>query len=84
MFHFFFDLTNCPAPPRPDYDLSGSGANLLKDVVVFGQKSGFLWAFNPDDGALEWSTAVGPGGIFGGVEWGTATDGNRIYVAHLE
>jgi polyvinyl alcohol dehydrogenase (cytochrome) len=81
LFHFFFDLTNCPAPPRPDYDLSGSGANLLKDVVVFGQKSGFLWAFDPEDGAMRWATSVGPGGIFGGIEWGTATDGKNIYVA---
>ena len=72
---------NCPAPPSPDYDLSGSGPNLLEDLVVFGQKSGLLWAFDPKDGTLRWSTAVGPGGIFGGIEWGTATDGKRIYVA---
>lgn len=73
--------TNCPAPPGPDYDLSGSGPNLLNNLVVFGQKSGFLWAFAPEDGTLRWSTAVGPGGIFGGIEWGTATDGKSIYVA---
>jgi polyvinyl alcohol dehydrogenase (cytochrome) len=73
--------TNCPAPPGPDYDLSGSGPNLLNNLVVFGQKSGFLWAFDPEDGTLRWSTAVGPGGIFGGIEWGTATDGKKIYVA---
>jgi polyvinyl alcohol dehydrogenase (cytochrome) len=73
--------TNCPAPPGPDYDLGGSGPNLLSDLVVFGQKSGFLWAFDPDDGTLRWSTAVGPGGLFGGMEWGTATDGKRIYAA---
>ena len=40
-----------------------------------------MWAFDPEDGTLRWSTAVGPGGIFGGIEWGTATDGKRIYVA---
>jgi polyvinyl alcohol dehydrogenase (cytochrome) len=73
--------TNCPTPPGPDYDLPGAGPNLLSNLVVFGQKSGFLWAFNPDNGALQWSTAGGPGGIFGGVEWGTATDGSRLYVA---
>jgi polyvinyl alcohol dehydrogenase (cytochrome) len=73
--------TNCPAPPGPDYDLSGSGPNLLPNLVVFGQKSGFLWAFDPDNGTLLWSTPVGPAGIFGGIEWGTATDGSRIYVA---
>lgn len=73
--------TNCPAPPGPDYDLGGSGPNLLPDLVVFGQKSGFLWAFDPDDGTVRWSTAVGPGGLFGGIEWGSATDGRRIYAA---
>jgi polyvinyl alcohol dehydrogenase (cytochrome) len=74
-------LANCPSPAGPDWDLGGSGPNLLKDLVVFGQKSGFLWAFNPEDGTLRWSTMVGPAGIFGGIEWGTATDGKRIYVA---
>ena len=73
--------TNCPAPPGPDYDLGGSGPNVLPNLVVFGQKSGILWAFDPDNGALRWSTTAGPGGIFGGIEWGTAADGNRIYVA---
>jgi polyvinyl alcohol dehydrogenase (cytochrome) len=73
--------TNCPDPAGPDWDLSGSGPNLLKNLVVFGQKSGFLWAFDPEDGKLRWSTMVGPAGIFGGIEWGTATDGKRIYVA---
>ena len=33
------------------------------------------------DGCIVWSAAVGPGGSLGGIEWGTATDGRRIYVA---
>jgi polyvinyl alcohol dehydrogenase (cytochrome) len=28
-----------------------------------------------------WSTAAGPGSMLGGIEWGPATDGKRIYVA---
>jgi polyvinyl alcohol dehydrogenase (cytochrome) len=47
--------------------------------VGFGQKSGIYWAFNPDNGNIVWSTQVGPGGTTGGIEWGTATDGKRIY-----
>ncbi len=47
----------------------------------FGQKSGIYWALNPDNGDVIWSTPVGPGATLGGIEWGTATDGNRIYVA---
>src|SRR6267142_492259 len=32
-------------------------------------------------GKIVWSTPVGPGGLAGGIQWGTATDGQRIYVA---
>jgi len=72
---------NCPVPTSPDFDLGGAGPNLLGNIVGFGQKSGIFWALNPDDGNIVWSTPVGPGASLGGIEWGTATDGKRIYVA---
>jgi polyvinyl alcohol dehydrogenase (cytochrome) len=72
---------NCPVPSSPDFDLGGSGPNLLGNIVGFGQKSGIYWALNPDNGNIVWSTPVGPGSSLGGIEWGTATDGKRIYVA---
>jgi polyvinyl alcohol dehydrogenase (cytochrome) len=31
-----------------------------------------------------WSAAPGPGSDLGGIEWGTATDGKRIYVAEAD
>jgi len=71
----------CPVPSSPDFDLGGSGPNLLPGLVGFGQKSGIYWALNPADGSILWSAVVGPGGVLGGIEWGTATDGQRIYVA---
>ena len=71
----------CPAPAGPDYDLGGSGPNLLPGIVGIGQKSGVYWALNPDNGDILWSTQVGPGGSTGGIQWGTATDGRRIYTA---
>ena len=80
---------NCPLPEGPDYDFGGSGPNLLsgvtangktRDILGVGEKSGMYWAFNPDDGSIIWSTPVGPGSTLGGIEWGTATDGKRIYV----
>jgi polyvinyl alcohol dehydrogenase (cytochrome) len=71
---------NCPSPAGPDYDF-GSGPNFLGNVVGFGQKSGIYWALNPADGNIVWATSVGPGGTLGGIEWGTATDGSRIYAA---
>jgi polyvinyl alcohol dehydrogenase (cytochrome) len=71
----------CPDPDGPDYDMGGSGPNLLGSIVGFGQKSGMYWALNPTTGAVVWSTLTGPGGPFGGIQWGTASDGTNIYVA---
>jgi polyvinyl alcohol dehydrogenase (cytochrome) len=71
----------CPSPAGPDYDFSGSGPNLLQGFVGFGQKSGTYWALDPSNGDVEWSTAVGPGSTIGGIEWGSASDGERIYAA---
>jgi polyvinyl alcohol dehydrogenase (cytochrome) len=75
--------SNCPTPKGPDFDLGGAGPNLLDHLVGFGQKSGVYWAFSPDDGHVLWNTFVGPAGTgtLGGIEWGTATDGTRIYTA---
>jgi polyvinyl alcohol dehydrogenase (cytochrome) len=83
-----FDPTNCPQPAGPDYDF-GQGPALFtvntasgkQDLLGAGQKSGQYWALNPDTGAVVWVTQVGPGGVTGGLEWGSATDGKRIYVA---
>jgi polyvinyl alcohol dehydrogenase (cytochrome) len=36
---------------------------------------------NADTGSLVWQTVVGPGSPNGGVMWGTATDGQRIYLS---
>jgi polyvinyl alcohol dehydrogenase (cytochrome) len=72
---------NCPVPSSPDFDLGGAGPNLLGNIVGLGQKSGIYWALDADNGHIVWSTPVGPGSSLGGIEWGTATDGKRIYVA---
>jgi len=73
--------TNCPSPAGPDFDFPGSGPNLVGNIVGIGQKSGIYWALNPNNGSVIWNTSVGPGGTTGGIQWGTATDGRRIYVA---
>ena len=72
---------SCPLPKSPDYDLGGSGPNLRGNEVGFGQKSGIYWDLRADTGDVIWSSVVGPGSTLGGMEWGTATDGNRIYAA---
>lgn len=74
--------TTCPSPHGPDYDLGGSGPNLVGESMVgFGQKSGMYWGLNRDNGNILWAALPGPGGTLGGIEWGSATDGRRIYVA---
>lgn len=75
---------NCPDPPGPDLDF-GMAPMLVtrpdgKEILVAGQKSGVVWALDPDDGgALLWSTRVGKGSALGGIHWGMASDGRYAY-----
>lgn len=79
---------NCPEGAGPDYDF-GQGPMLLRvklngkmtDVIGAGEKSGDFLLLDRDTGELKWLTHVGPGGLLGGLQWGSATDGKRIYVA---
>jgi polyvinyl alcohol dehydrogenase (cytochrome) len=72
----------------PDFDF-GAGPNLYSttiqgkktDVLGAGQKNGMYYALDPATGKVIWATQAGPGGVLGGVEWGTSTDGERIYAA---
>jgi polyvinyl alcohol dehydrogenase (cytochrome) len=74
---------NCPGP---DYDY-GSSVLLEKldngrEVLLVGQKSGVVYALDPDKkGEMMWQVRVGKGGINGGVQWGMASDGQRVYAA---
>ncbi len=41
-----------------------------------------MGGLDPDDrGRILWKTRVGNGGLLGGVQWGAATDGKRVYAA---
>jgi polyvinyl alcohol dehydrogenase (cytochrome) len=53
-----------------------------RQILVAGQKSGVVWGLDPADrGRVLWQTRVGVGGISGGVQWGMASDGARVYAA---
>jgi polyvinyl alcohol dehydrogenase (cytochrome) len=75
--------TNCPGP---DFDF---GSSVLieksengKDVLLAGQKSGVVFALDPDAmGKILWQVRVGKGGTNGGVQWGMASDGENVYAA---
>ena len=78
----------CPVPTGHDYDF-GSAPNLLSvtangtttQLVGAGQKSGTYWALNPRNGAVVWKTTPAPGGVRGGILFGSAVDASRVYVA---
>jgi len=49
------------------------------DILLAGQKSSTLYALDPDTGKLIWSRNFGPGSIAGGIHWGLAYDGTRVF-----
>ncbi len=76
---------NCPENGGPDHDFGSSPVIQTlangKQVILGGQKSGVMWAFDPDqDGKVLWQVKVGNGGALGGIEWGFAADGENVYV----
>jgi polyvinyl alcohol dehydrogenase (cytochrome) len=77
---------NCPPNNGPDHDF-GSSAVLVKiaggrELLYAGQKSGMVYAFDPDQGGkIVWQTRVGRGSTNGGVQWGMASDGQKLYAA---
>lgn len=85
--HGCFEPTraNCPEKIGPDYDIGASVVRLRgidgKERLFAGQKSGWVFALDPDaKGRLLWKTRVGRGGITGGVHFGMSTDGQRLFV----
>jgi polyvinyl alcohol dehydrogenase (cytochrome) len=72
--------------PGPDFDY---GASVIlekvdngRDVLLAGQKSGMVYALDPDHkGEILWQVRVGQGGTNGGVQWGMASDGHQLYAA---
>ena len=80
------DPSNCPDPEGPDFDFGQPPILVLRPdggrALVLGQKSGEAHGLDPDrEGAVLWRTRVGEGGVLGGSEWGSASDGVNLYVA---
>ena len=78
-------LDSCPPHSGPDSDI-GAGtmlATLGKDSqrLFVGLKNGTAVAIDPSDhGRIAWSQRVGRGSIQGGIQFGMAFDGHRLYV----
>ena len=89
---------NCPQNPGGDFDF---GASVImaelpdgRELLLAGQKSGDVYALNPDpagdEGEVVWHRRVSNAGIGpdlaqsttnGGVHWGMALSGERVLVA---
>ncbi|HEY8573614.1 PQQ-binding-like beta-propeller repeat protein [Phenylobacterium sp.] len=50
-----------------------------RELILGGQKSGDVWAVNAANGKLVWHRKYGEGTPLGGVHWGIATDGVRVF-----
>jgi polyvinyl alcohol dehydrogenase (cytochrome) len=78
--------TNCPEAKGPDFDF-GSSPMLVdlprgRRALIAGQKSGMVHAVDPDQqGEVLWQVRAGKGSVLGGVQWGSAVDGEKVYVA---
>ncbi len=73
----------CPGDLGPDYDFSASPAIAHlegHDLLIAPQKSGLVYAFDPDkQGEIVWQYRFGKGSGLGG-QWGVAIDGQRFFV----
>jgi polyvinyl alcohol dehydrogenase (cytochrome) len=81
-------MVNCPKPLGHDYDFGASPILLTlpggADILVAGQKSGIVYGLDPASGRVLWKTKLGEGGSLGGVEFGMASDGRRLFVGNAD
>jgi polyvinyl alcohol dehydrogenase (cytochrome) len=78
----------CPQPEGPDFDFAAApvlaSASDGRDFVIAGQKSGFVYAIDPDTGKLVWKNKVGRGGTTGGIEFGLAAQKDIVFVGVVD
>ncbi|MCZ6830647.1 MAG: PQQ-binding-like beta-propeller repeat protein, partial [Gammaproteobacteria bacterium] len=76
---------SCPRENGPDFDFGGAitltRTPAGKEMVLAGQKSGVVFALDPDNkGRLLWRQRLSQGTTNGGIHWGMASDGERLFV----
>ena len=81
---FIGEAANCPEEDGPDLDIGASTvlwSGGERDYLLVGQKSGDVYALDPDkDGAVVWHNKVGRGGFLGGVHWGMSVNEDSLFV----
>ena len=72
------DHPSCPEEVGPDYDFGAPPILALtpsgERILLAGQKSGGVYAMQPDSGERIWERQLGRGGYLGGVHWGMAVN----------
>ena len=77
---------NCPSPLGFDFGF-GSSPILAESpgrtpVLLAGSKSGVLYGLDPDrNGRVLWQIELARGNVNGGILWGPAVEGGRVFVA---
>jgi len=76
---------NCPDASESilkDFDF-GAGPIVVRtggrDLIFGGQKSGDVWALDTN-GKEVWRQKFGQGSALGGIHWGIASDGKRLFI----
>jgi polyvinyl alcohol dehydrogenase (cytochrome) len=80
---------NCGERPGPDFDFGASPVLATlpngRQLIVAGQKSGVVYALDPDrKGRQVWRYRAGGGSGLGGIQWGIAVGDGRVYVPVAE
>lgn len=75
---------NCPEEAGGDFDFGNAPILTTmrnrREVIIIGQKSGVGYALDPAaEGELLWQYRAGEGSTLGGMEWGSAVDGENAY-----
>lgn len=77
---------SCQSTSKLDADIAASvllikGATAAQDILIAGQKSGWVYALDPNQaGKLLWKKQLGRGGLYGGIHFGMAAEDSRIYI----
>jgi polyvinyl alcohol dehydrogenase (cytochrome) len=80
---------NCGDRQGPDFDFGASPVLVTRadgrELIVAGQKSGVVYALDPDKkGEQVWRYRAGGGSGLGGIQWGIAVDEARAYAPVAE
>jgi polyvinyl alcohol dehydrogenase (cytochrome) len=76
----------CPDPDALDADFAASPILVQsngRDLILAANKAGTIYALDPDrEGRIVWQQTTGKGSTSGGIMWGPAVEGERLYAGN--